>query len=438
MSAVVKETAAQAGTGEDRIPQRFDLGNVDWQQRIDWDELRRKRIARANQFMAKHGIGAAIVYNHDRKRYLSAVWNHPYAKAIPHDFVLFIRDGGFPYVTVPTKNQDRERVQKDCPWLEGRLLSDEELPNPRIYRYQTADEAERRYAKAVAQIRGLLNKHGVADLPVSVDYASPGMIAALQNGGLKIVDGASWIDECGMVKFDEEIVCMKMAAGINEAGYGALIRDVRVGMTENDVRAIMAKAIYERGGEYIEGWVTNAGDRSTPRSFNWSDRQLRPRDFVTVEACHVNWCGYKVCYDRTFLVGAKPTELQKEIYQTTVEMHAKFQQLLKPGVTTRELAEKRPKPGVNLRTAAQIREWRATWSNHFGGMGISWDSAPYYYVPEDPDFVLERNMTMAYHAMMWVDGDAGGVAIENTYRITENGCECLTRWPYEETMTLGL
>ena len=182
----------------------------------------------------------------------------------------------------------------------------------------------------------------------------------------------------------------------------------------------------------------NAGDRTNPRSFNWSDRALRPREFVSLEACHVNWCGYKVCYDRTFLMGAKPTELQKEIYQTGVEMHARFSELLKPGVTTRELAEKRPKPGLNLKTAKQIRDWRATWSNHFGGMGIAWDSAPYYGSPDDPDFVLERNMTMAYHAMMWVEGDAGGIAIENTYRITENGCESLTKWPYEDIMILGL
>ena len=84
-----------------------------------------------------------------------------------------------------------------------------------------------------------------------------------------------------------------------------------------------------------------------------------------------------------------------------------------------------------------MREWRATWSNHFGGMGISWDSAPYFYTEEDPDFVLERNMTMAYHAMLSSEG-SGGVAIENTYRITENGCEVLTEFPYEDIMVLGL
>ena len=84
------------------IPLRYGLGNVDWQQRINWEELRERRVEKANQFMAKYGIGAALVYNHDRKRYLTGVWNHPYERAIPGTFCLLIRDNGFPYVPVET------------------------------------------------------------------------------------------------------------------------------------------------------------------------------------------------------------------------------------------------------------------------------------------------------------------------------------------------
>jgi len=62
---------------EDRIPLRFGQGNVDWQQRINWEELRKKRVDRAQKFMGKWGIGSAIVFNHDRRRYLSSVWTHP-------------------------------------------------------------------------------------------------------------------------------------------------------------------------------------------------------------------------------------------------------------------------------------------------------------------------------------------------------------------------
>jgi Xaa-Pro aminopeptidase len=420
------------------IPLRYGLGNVDWQQRINWEDLRKRRVERANQFLAKYCIGAALVYNHDRKRYLTGVWNHPYERAIPGTFCLFVRDNGFPYVPVET-HLDADRVTEDCPWLEGKLLNEHELLQPRLTRYRTDSLLKEQYSTCARQVKELLKKHNVADMPVSLDYGSPGLMHALEAEGLTVVDGSPWIDECGMVKFDEEIICMKMAASITEAGYGAVYRDVRVGMKENDVQGIMIKAIYEAGGEYEEGWVVNAGDRTNPRSFNWSDRPLRPREFLSLEACHVNWCGYKVCYDRTFMVGAEPSQLQREIYQTGVEMQARFEELLKPGVTTHELAEKRPRPGTNIKTAEQIKQWRATWSNHMGGMGIAWDSAPYFYEKtEDPEVVLEENMTVAYHALFWAEGEPGGIAIENTYVVTEDGCEALTKWPYEEIMVIGL
>jgi len=422
---------------EEMLPLRFGQGNVDWQQRINWEELRKKRVARAHQFMAKWGIGSAIIYNHDRKRYLSSVWNHPYGKHLPYNFVLFIRDAGFPYV--PVREQvDAKRVREDCPWLEGRLLTENELFQPRPYRYMPPDEAKRKWAITARQVKGLLKKHGVADLPISVDYCNPYMFYALQEEGLKVVDGNGWIDECGMVKFDEEILLMKMAAAIHERAYGALVKEFRVGMRENEVQNIVAGVIYGAGAEYQEGWVINAGDRTNPRSFNWSDRPIRPREFMTAEFCHINYCGYKVCYDRTFLVGAKPTELQKEVYQTVVEMCKRVEQMLRPGLSTREIARSRPKPGENLRLPEQVRQWRSTWSNHFGGMGIAWDSSPYFYSPDDPEFILEKNMTVAYHALFHVEGEAGGVAIENTYRITDTGCEVLTKWPYEEIMIIGI
>jgi Xaa-Pro aminopeptidase len=422
---------------EDRIPLRFGQGNVDWQQRINWEELRKKRVARAHQFMAKHGIGAAIVYNHDRRRYLSSVWNHPYGKHLPYNFVLLVRDAGFPYVPV-REEVDAGRVREDCPWLEGRLLTEKEFFQPRPYRYQEPAAAKKMWGTTAKQVKALLKKHGVADMPVSIDYCSLNLSNALAEQGLKLVDGNAWIDECGMVKFDEEILLMKMAAAIHERGYGALVKDFRVGMRENDVQNIVAGVIYGAGAEYQEGWVINAGDRGSPRSFNWSDRPIRPREFLSAEFCHINYCGYKVCYDRTFLVGAKPTELQREVYQTVVEMNDRVKAFLKPGITTRDIAKLRPKPGENLKTSEQIKKWRGTWSNHFAGMGIQWDSAPYFYGPDDAEIELERNMTIAYHALFNVEGEAGGVAVENTFRITQTGCEIMTQWPYEEIQVIGL
>jgi len=73
-----------------------------------------------------------------------------------------------------------------------------------------------------------------------------------------------------------------------------------------------------------------------------------------------------------------------------------------------------------------------------GSTGIAWDSSPCYFSLDDPEIKLEKNRVLAYHSMLHAEGEAGGVAIENTYRITETGCENLTPWPYEEIQILGL
>ena len=95
-------------------------------------------MERAQKFMAKYGIGAALIYNHDRRRYISYPWNHPYAKQVPAYFALLIRDAGFPYLSLH-EGIDAEEVKKDTPWLEGRILRAEELVQPRTYRYMTPE-----------------------------------------------------------------------------------------------------------------------------------------------------------------------------------------------------------------------------------------------------------------------------------------------------------
>ena len=420
------------------LPLLFGKGNVDWQSRIDFKELRRKRVERAQHYMAKYGIGSAIVYNHDRRRYLGYPWNHPYGKQVPAFFALLIKDAGFPYVSV-LEHLDGKQVRQDCPWLEGRILNEQEFFQPRTYRYTTPAIAKKQYSTAANQIKGLLKKHGVADMPISIDFCNPYMFTALQDAGLKVVDGNAWIDECGMVKFDEEILLMKMSAAINEAGYSALVHDLRIGMTENQAQGIMIKGIYDAGGEYIEGWVVNAGDRTNPRNFNWADRPCRPGEFLCMEACHVNYCGYKVCYDRTFLVGAKPTPIQSELYRVGVELHAMFQSVLKPGITTHDLAGLKPRPEQNFKYPEDLKKFHVKFSNHSAGMGITWDSGPHFYSTEDPEVEIKENMTLAYHTLIYLEGhDAGGVALENTYRITDTGCENLCKWPMEEIQTIGM
>ena len=410
--------------------------NVDWQQRVDFNQLRLDRITKAHQMLNKYGIGAAIVFNWDSQRWLSDNWNHPYAKHVPWRFILLVKDAGFPYVSA-VKGFDDLQVINDAPWLKDRIVTQDILAQPEMIKLRPWDDAAKRWAVVAGQIKTIMKKHGVENMPVGVDYANPIFIEQLQKGGLKVVDGNAWILEADMIKTDQEIELMKMAASCNEAGYGLFIREFRPGMRENDAQALMAQGIYSAGGEYIEGWVTNSGPRTSPRTFNWSDRVVRPGELFSLEACHVNWCGYKVCYDRTFIVGGKPNDLQKEVYEITASLHHKVMQMLKPGITSMDIDRSRPFPPKSFKSLEELREYRSTsYNNHFGGMGIRWDDAPTCTATE-PEVVIQKNMCLAYHSIHCINGYEG-VAIENTYRITDNGCELLTVWPFDELMVVGL
>ncbi|MBI2919052.1 MAG: aminopeptidase P family protein [Chloroflexi bacterium] len=411
--------------------------NVDWQQRLDFAKLRTDRVDRANKMLHKYGIGSALLYDWDSQRYVASTFNHPYSRHHPVHFSLFVRDAGFPYIHA-SRGLDESRVREDYPWLEGRITTDEELLQPGVLRLRPQADNDKKWKRSAEQIKAILKQHGVADLPLSNDFASPHFTNALQAAGIKVVDGNAWMQEARMVKTEAEIELMEMGASCNEAGYAALVRELRPGMTENDARGIMSKAILSAGAEYIEGWVTNSGPRAAPRSYNWSDRTIRPSELFGIEACHVTYCGYKVCYDRTFSIAAKPTELQNAIYQVAVDMQHRAAGFLRPGLTTHEVVKLRPTPKPVFRTMEDIHKFRAGWSgwsNHFGGMGMAHDEAPYCTL-EEPPITLEKNMIIAYHTTLW--GEKDGVAIENTYRLTDNGCENLCKWPYEELMVIGL
>ncbi|NQV56343.1 MAG: aminopeptidase P family N-terminal domain-containing protein, partial [Rhodospirillales bacterium] len=57
----------------------FGITGVDWQERINWDRLRKYRVARARERMKAHGIGALLLMYDENVRYVTSTltpgWN---------------------------------------------------------------------------------------------------------------------------------------------------------------------------------------------------------------------------------------------------------------------------------------------------------------------------------------------------------------------------
>ena len=167
------------------MPQ-FGKGNVVWQQRVVFNRLRSYTMERSHNMLHKYGIGAAIVFNWDSGRYLGRPYNHPYVKHLAWDYILLVRDAGFPYMPFVPGLDDA--VIKDTPWLEGRLADEDVLLQPRVINLRPEADSTKLWARVAQQIKNLMKEHNVADLPVGIDYGPPYLTKALQDEGLTIVD----------------------------------------------------------------------------------------------------------------------------------------------------------------------------------------------------------------------------------------------------------
>ena len=49
----------------------FGMVGLDWQQRVNWDRMRKYRTERAREMMKKHGLGAMLCMYDENVRYLT-------------------------------------------------------------------------------------------------------------------------------------------------------------------------------------------------------------------------------------------------------------------------------------------------------------------------------------------------------------------------------
>lgn len=413
---------------------------VDWEQRVDFDKLRKDRVEKANKAMKDAGVGAAVIFQFESKRYLTSYWAHPYARHLPELYYLFVKDNGFPYL--PGRDMDWGAMGQ-APWLKDRFLAEDKLPEINVAMWLPDEQKEALCKKIAANIKAMMKQHKVADLPVSVDWTTPLLIDALKSEGLKVVDGTNWMLMARMIKTPEEIELLRMAATCNESAYTELCRILRPGVRENDAQAAMVHAAYSAGAEYVEGWVTASGPRSSPRRFNGSDRTIRAGELFAIEMCHTTYCGYKNCMGRSWVVGAKPTEMQKDLYEQLAFNEDRMLKQLKPGASSHAVAKTAARN--YFESVEDMRKYRATMKNHMGGMGMQWNELP-QITTAIPDMKLEPGMVIAYAINGYIrnrkDGanelwNHAGCHIENTVVVTETGNEVLTRWPWRELIVVG-
>jgi len=162
---------------------------VDYEYRpYNPERMRKERVARAQASLKKHGLGAVILFDFDYHRYLGYFSFHQYCRRRLGHFVLLIEGEGFPYV--PHDHYHGTWDQARMPWFEGKMV----IEASKAFSLQQGLPDHPNYVpgemdKIVAEVKGLLKKHGKADMPVGIDVSNYHLIKAFERAGLKICDG---------------------------------------------------------------------------------------------------------------------------------------------------------------------------------------------------------------------------------------------------------
>jgi Xaa-Pro aminopeptidase len=396
----------------------------DVEQRVDFQALRAYRLRRAREQMEQCDLGALLCFDLDNIRYITNTHLAEWARGKYWRWCVLPRNGEPVLFEVGTAATVKREL---CPWLKPENIR----PAMGWMRGANVRPANLMLAaSAVAEIRAILEEHGVADLPVGIDETEMYLIEALTSAGLKITNGYDAMFDARIIKSPEELKIIEISAALVDGVYAELAHFIRPGVREHEIVAKIYAWLIEHGADRITGVNCVSGPRSNPHPHDYSDRMIRPGELVFIDIMS-HYLGYATCYYRTFAV-TRSTQKQRDVYKKAYDWLQASIDVVRPGVTTADIAA--AWPSARELGFADEKEAFALALGH--GLGLSHHEKPWIsraYSLDHP-VPIEEGMHFALETFYGEDED--GARIESQIIVTKDGHKVITKWPCEELMVL--
>jgi Xaa-Pro aminopeptidase len=307
--------------------------NVDWEERWNVERLRQYRLGRAREALAASDLGAVLLFDFNNIRYTTSTHIGEWARDKMTRYALLTR-GGDPHIWDFGSAAKHHRL--NCPWLRTENIHAGMIG----LRGAVAPDAGL-FRDAAREIARLLREEGVADMPLGVDIVEPPMAAALEAEGVLVHDGQQVMLDAREVKSIDEIMLLNTACAMVDGAYQLIAERLKPGVRESELVADVTRYLFDLGSEHVDNINAVSGERCSPHPHVFSDRIIRPGDQAFFDIIQT-FIGYKTCYYRTFVVG-RASDAQRDAYKRAREWIDASIELMRPGVTTDEVAAVWPK-----------------------------------------------------------------------------------------------
>jgi len=402
----------------------FGTGIADWHERINVARLREERANKLREVMRKHGVAACLLEREDNIRYVTGLPGDPFMPGLR--YCLFSVE----HEPVIWEHAGRYERRDEWPWVKPENWRIARCWLGGICGSEATEETAKRFASEI--VRELQEK-GLKSEKLGVTALDGAALRALGQLGIQTFDAQPLLFEARAVKTVDEINCLKMIAAITDRAWYKLYEAIRPGIRDIDLTAMGYQAMME-GGAQIAGAVPFfSGPNTFERGLSTTDRIIQPGDIVYGDITNFGYMGYRTCLYRSFIVGRKPTEKEKDWYKRLLEKQDSIIEAIKPGATTADAAN-------HFKPAST---WGYADEDHVLTIEIGHGIGLYLY--EMPVInrlwslthpqVFEVGNTMAIESR---EGESGiGVRLEDIIVVGQQGAELLSRFPRDEIIVAG-
>ena len=383
---------------------------------INFDRLRSYRLERVKKELAKRNIGACILFDPVNVRYALDTTN----------MSIYNMHNLTRYCFIPINGPVILYEYFNCEHLAKHLiLIDEIRPGITWDYFSVGDQTKDQLNKWANEVENLMNLHCGKNKRLAIDVSNGTGILALNKIGLEILEGKEILEQARKIKSKEEIQCIKASIEVCEKGVRLMRKELKAGMTEDELWALLHKTNIENGGEWVEGRILSSGPRTNPWMQESSNRIIQQNEIVSFDTDMVGPYGYCADISRTFVEGHKFSSGQKKLYEMAIDQINHNSNLIRAGMSFKEFVKKSwvlPEPYYGNRYSCMVH-----------GIGLC-DEWPMIRYPTDGgqrEGHFEENMTITVETYVGkVDGKEG-VKLEQQYLVGKNGLELMSHHPLE-------
>ncbi len=398
--ALLSPVAAQATNDSSLPPSIAHLKSRKSEAAPITTEERSQRQERARKLMTENALDAIVVMEGTSLRYFTGIrwWGGE------RMFALILPAKGAAFYVCPAFEEGRAREQllnaPDGAKTDVRVWQENESP------YQL-----------VAQC---LKDRGMASAKLGIEETvrfvfADGIAKATPQAVLTSATPAT--AGCRMIKSPHEIALMRLASQVTIAVYEAVYQSLREGMTQHDVRNLIATA-YDRIGFPGDASVMVGEYSASPHGSN-TPQVIREGSIIMIDdGCTVE--GYQSDITRTFVLG-KASDKMKSVFDIVHRAQSAALAAARPGAECGSIDDAARKVITDAGYGPGYKYF-----THRLGHGLGMDGHEWPYLVLGNPTKLQAGMTTSNEPGIYIQGEFG-IRLEDDMHITENGAELFTR-----------